>query len=67
MTIQEMRDSFDWREAFKYSDGFNMDDVAEIIASENGENDGASWVAVFALSDGRYAYLEAGCDYTGWG
>lgn len=41
-------------------------DVAEIIAIEDGENDGESWVGVFLLHDGRYAAVEGSCDYTGW-
>src|SRR5262245_39586798 len=45
---------------------FNLGDVDEVLAADAGENDGAEWVAVVKLTDGRYAYLEAGCDYTGW-
>lgn len=45
---------------------FTRDDVAEIIAMAEGENDGAEWVGVFRLNDGRFAVLRAGCDYTGW-
>lgn len=45
---------------------FGMDDIAEIIAAEAGENDGQEWVCALELVDGRYAYIEAGCDYTGW-
>lgn len=42
------------------------DDVVEIIAAVNGENDGADWVGVFRLKDGRFLVAEGGCDYTGW-
>ena len=35
-------------------------------AKEDGENDGDEWIAVFRLKDGKFAYLEAGCDFTGW-
>lgn len=41
-------------------------DVAEVIAAANGENDGADWVGVFRLRDGRYLLATGGCDYTGW-
>lgn len=41
-------------------------DLARVVASSEGENDVSTWVAVALLSDGRYAFLEAGCDYTGW-
>jgi hypothetical protein len=56
---------YDWDEAFKYAD-FDREDVAEVLATEDGENDSDNWVGVFLLKDGRYAYLTAGCDYTGW-
>jgi hypothetical protein len=45
---------------------FQRFDVAEVLATSDGENDGLDWVGVFRLKDGRFAYLEAGCDYTGW-
>lgn len=64
-TIEEMKEDYDWQEAFAYA-GFTMDDVDSVIASDDGENDGESWIAVFKLKDGAFAYLEAGCDYTGW-
>lgn len=41
-------------------------DVAEIIAAVNGENDGADWLGLFLLKDGRYLVASGGCDYTGW-
>jgi hypothetical protein len=46
---------------------FDREDVAEIIAIDDGENDGPNWIGVFRLKDGRYALIDAGCDYTGWG
>jgi hypothetical protein len=81
MTTDEMRADSDWREAFAFAatehcrptvqytgscEGFTIDDVAEVIASAEGENDGAEWLAVLRLRDGRFAFLAAGCDYTGW-
>lgn len=48
------------------SEPFTRDDILDLIACEAGENDGPEWVAVMRLKDGRYAFLEAGCDYTGW-
>ncbi len=67
-TLEEMRadNDYDWREAFSYAEGFAMDDVSDVLASSDGENDGPEWVATFRLNDGRYAGLKAGCDYTGW-
>jgi hypothetical protein len=75
-------DTFDWEEAFKYAEtsehaapaenksarpGFTREDVAEILFLREGANDEENWVGVFRLHDGRYAYLSAGCDFTGWG
>lgn len=45
---------------------FTREDVTRIIAIEAGENDGPDWIGVFELRDGRFAFLTAGCDYTGW-
>lgn len=72
-------DTYDWQEAFKYASptrcegstcsdaAFGREDVSRIVALSEGENDGANWIAVFELSDGRFAFLSAWCDYTGWG
>lgn len=78
-TIQEMREDYDWREAFLFgervnvvlgesvsADGFGLDSVAEVLAADAGMNDEQSWVAILRLVDGRFAYLTAGCDNTGW-
>lgn len=40
--------------------------LSRVMASADGENDEANWLAIFKLADGRYAFLSAGCDYTGW-
>jgi hypothetical protein len=48
------------------SDVFNRGDVAEVIALAEGENDGNQWLAFGRLTDDRYFFLSAGCDYTGW-
>jgi hypothetical protein len=73
-------DYTDWKYAFVYAAkpeavlgftgstaGFDREDVAEILALDEGENDGAAWIGLFRLSDGRFAFLKAWCDYTGWG
>ena len=48
------------------TDPFTRKDVVEILYMREGENDGPDWLGLFRLRDGRYAYLKAGCDYTGW-
>lgn len=47
-------------------DPFGLADVAEVVAMSEGENDGPDWLVVVKLTDGRYAFVSAGCDYTGW-
>ena len=65
MTLQELNEDYNWDNAFGYAP-FSREDVAEIIAYEEGQNDGDSWVGVFKLKDGRFGYVDAWCDYTGW-
>lgn len=45
---------------------FSREDVEEITAMQDGENDGPSWIIYGKLKDGRWFYAEGGCDYTGW-
>lgn len=47
-------------------DDFALNQVVEVIAESEGENDGPDWVCVARMQDGRYAVMSAGCDYTGW-
>lgn len=71
----------DWGEAFKFAQsehvstfpgsktpihGFTREDVAEVFGKKEGQNDGDPWRCWGRLNDGRFFYLEAGCDYTGW-
>lgn len=46
---------------------FSLGNVRFVIASVEGENDGLPWEAIVELHDGRFGFVEAGCDYTGWG
>lgn len=46
---------------------FWCEDVAAIFDSRPGEHDGAHWLIAGVLNDGRFFFIEAGCDYTGWG
>lgn len=55
----------DWYEAATYAEWAPID-VAEIVASSEGQNDESNWRVVVRLTDGRYSFLSAGCDYTGW-
>ena len=83
MTVAEVKESWDWQAAFDcaardgvprgvlgYSGSLApvaLDDLEEAIAISNGENDETSWIGAFLLKDGRYLFLSAWCDYTGWG
>lgn len=78
--LEEMLDSYDWQEAFPLAqppdlvagascskDEFTREDVEYVVGSVEGQNAGDSWLAVVKLKDGRYAFITAWCDYTGWG
>jgi len=41
--------------------------VAEVFGLSEGENDTTNWLVYGRLNDGRYFFITAGCDYTGWG
>ena len=45
---------------------FGLDEIQEICAVVEGENDGPDWHWILLLKDGSYKYLTGGCDYTGW-
>lgn len=66
VTIEQLRESYDWKEAFVYADGFGVDDIATIAGAIEGENDGDDWIIWGQLKRGDWFFLKAGCDYTGW-
>jgi hypothetical protein len=45
---------------------YAREDIAEVLAVWQGENDGDDWRWILRLNDGRFVYLKGGCDYTGW-
>lgn len=47
-------------------DGITPDTIAAVLAVWEGENDGDDWRWVIRLNDGRFAFIQGGCDYTGW-
>lgn len=47
-------------------DPFNREDVVDIEGISEGENDERDWLVCGRLRDGRFFFLAAGCDYTGW-
>ena len=44
----------------------NLDDVAAVLHSSEGDNDYLDWLLVGRHTDGRFFFALAGCDYTGW-
>lgn len=63
---EELQD-YNWACAFEYSP-LPRTQVERVIAKEDGENDDEKdWIGLFHMKDGRYMFLKAGCDYTGWG
>ena len=82
LTTEEISDRWgDWWEVFKYAadveavpegcgvdaSGFTTADVERVELHSDGENEGPDWIAAGLLRDGRWFYVSAGCDYTGWG
>lgn len=63
--IAEIFTDYDWHEASTYA-SWNPEDVAAVIAMEEGENDGSNLIMVVKLKDGRFSLLSAGYGYTGW-
>lgn len=45
---------------------FRLADVEVIFDARPGEDDGAEWLIAGVLKDGRFFFIDAGCDYTGW-
>lgn len=82
ITIKMLADRYsDWEYVFAYgkpdtapgeektvSDkAFGREDVKVIHGYANGENDGDPWIMWGMLKDGRFFFIDAWCDYTGWG
>lgn len=64
----ERRIDSDLSYAVEYNDvaPFRLQDVAYVLAALMGERDGPNYHWVIAMKDHTYAYVEGGCDYTGW-
>jgi hypothetical protein len=78
--MDERLNDYNWASAFEYADpisvppgssgphedAFTREEVSEIVWIEEGENEGPDWLVGGRLRDGRWFFLAAGCDYTGW-
>lgn len=49
------------------TDPFSRWDVEKVFGYADGDNDGPNWLMYGKLRDGRFFFITAGCDYTGWG
>ena len=63
--MERLKNDYAWNEAFGFA-SFSVEDVASVLAESVGQNDGDSWLSFGQLKDGRYYFLSAWCDYTGW-
>lgn len=82
MTLDELKADSTWKQAFNAcaEDGpprgvlgytgslapVSINDVREVVAVDDGENEGAHWIGSFRLFDGRFAFLSAWCDASGF-
>lgn len=59
---------YDWENDKEGSapEDFALAQVVEVVAADDGENDEEDWICITKMSDGRFAVMSAGCDYTGW-
>lgn len=44
----------------------SISDIEVVLAYDEGENDGENWIFILKAYDGRYAFMSAGADYTGF-
>ena len=65
LELQTLKEDYDWQEAINFAP-FSINDIEEILYYFEGENDGDSWMGVFKLNNGKFGYVDAWCDYTGW-
>jgi hypothetical protein len=65
--LENWKNDDDWKEAFATS-GYDIQNVTKVIVCDEGENDGDNWIAIVKWNGvkGKYAIIDAGCDFTGW-
>lgn len=59
---------YDLRACLEYNpqSEFNVDNIKDVLAVWEGENDRDAWRWILKLNDGRFVFLKGACDYTGW-
>jgi hypothetical protein len=58
-------DDYDWKEFIGYAE-FDEVDIMNTLAQAEGYNEGPEWLGIYLLKNGKYGFVSAGCDYTGW-
>lgn len=58
--------AFDWQEAMKYA-RFEFKDIESVVSAVEGEPDETDWKLIVKLTTGKFGWLTAWCDYSGWG
>jgi hypothetical protein len=61
---QWMESDYDYKELMVY--GPSPEEVADVVRWYDGEGDYEDWLVVLRMTDGRWCFVSAGCDYTGW-
>lgn len=56
----------DWTNALAAAGADGLAQDTEVIWSEEGENDGPAWRAIFRTSPATVMAIRSWCDYTGW-
>jgi len=80
-TLEEFKADSDWKAAFQeaVSDGYRwfdddqmqhhpINNVTEVHHAYEGCNDDENWICIvgWAGPEGKFAMVDAGCDFTGW-
>jgi len=58
--------AYDWLAAMNYAK-FKFEDIQNVLYAKEGEPDGDDWKLVVKLKSGKFGWLTAWCDYSGWG
>ena len=58
---------YDLKACLQYNpQSFTVDEIENVLAVWEGENDGDDWRWILSMKNGKYMFLQGGCDYTGW-
>lgn len=64
--LEKRFDDYDFKECMKYAP-FKVEEIETLIACYPGAADEDSWHYIAKLKDGKFGWVTASCDYTGWG